>query len=543
MAETPLCDLPATELRQRIGTKEISPVALLDSCLERIEAVNPTLNAITATCIDRARAEAKQAEAAVRAGDALGPLHGLPIGIKDLQLTQGLRTTFGSPLFADHVPAEDERTVAAVRAAGAIVVGKTNVPEWGAGANTRNPVYGATGNPFDPARTCGGSSGGSAVALATSMLPLATGSDTGGSLRTPASFCGVVGFRPSPGLVPSERRGLGWTPISVLGPMGRTVADTCLLLSAMAANDARDPLAGPVDPGAFAVPQAVDLATLDVAVSEDLGFAPLSADIRAVFRERIPAFSGSFRSCTTADPDMRGADDAFEVIRGANFLAQHGTRYRETPDQLGPNIIANLEQALNYDLADFARAHANQTRIYRAFQAFLADHDVLICPAAAVSPFPWEQLYVDAIDGVELRTYFHWLALSYGLTLTGHPVCVIPCGVDRLGLPFGIQIAGRRGADRFVLGVAHALEQALAGDPATARPIPPDDASARRASASQLAVDLDAGREARIQLQRVDRPRTARVPQRRQVRAGRAGDIDVEIGYRIGLEELGLGVR
>lgn len=472
MSDPALADRPATELRRLIGQKAISPVELLDACLARIEAANPKLNAIVATSIDRARKEAEAAEKAVRAGEPLGPLHGLPIGIKDLQLTAGLKTTFGSPLFADYVPEEDERIVAAVRAAGAIVVGKTNTPEWGAGANTRNDVYGATGNPFDPELTCAGSSGGSAVALATSMLPLATGSDTGGSLRTPAAYCGVVGFRPSPGLVPSERRGLGWTPISVQGPMGRDVADTALLLSAIASDDRRDPLAGPVDPAAFRRLEEVDPATLRVAVSEDLGFAPVASEIRTLFRHRVERFKGLFGSCEAVSPDMDGADEAFEVIRAASFLAQHGKRFEETPEKLGPNVRANVEEARGYDLGHFARAHAAQTRIYRAFQAFFADRDLLICPAAAVSPFPWKQLYVEEIEGARLRTYFHWLALAYGLTLTGHPVCVIPCGRDAKGLPFGLQVCGPRGADRFTLAAAQALEQALARDPETARPIP-----------------------------------------------------------------------
>lgn len=468
-----VCELAAVELRRRIGRKELSPVDLLESCIARIERVNPTLNAMVATCFERARAEAKAAERAVLHGETLGPLHGLPVGIKDLQLTEGLRTTFGSPLFADHVPDADERVVAAVRRVGAIVVGKTNTPEWGAGANTRNPVYGATGNPFDPERTCAGSSGGSAVALATSMVPIATGSDTGGSLRTPAAYCGVVGFRPSPGVVPSERRGLGWTPISVLGPMGRTVEDTTLLLSAMVADDSRDPFAGPLDTEGYARPPDVDLASLRVAGSPDLGFAPVAQAVRALFAERIERFGHLFRSVEQAAPDMAGADQAFEVIRAASFLSQHLERYRTTPDQLGPNVRANVEQGLTMSLADFASGHAAQTRIYRSAQRFFQEFDVLICPAAAVSPFPWQQLYVDEIDGVQLRTYFHWLALAYGLTLIGHPVAVIPCGVDEQGLPFGIQICGPRGRDRFVLGVAHALEQALAGMPETARPIPP----------------------------------------------------------------------
>src|SRR5579871_12061 len=248
---TELCDLSAVELRGLIGRKSISPVELLASCLARIEAVNPALNAITATCIDRAKTEAKAAEKAVLAGDDLGPLHGLPIGIKDLNETGGLKTTWGSPIYKDYVPEKDERMVAAVRRAGAILVGKTNVPEFGAGANTNNPVWGPTGNPFDPARICGGSSGGSAVALATSMLPICTGSDTGGSLRIPAAFCGIVGYRPSVGLIASEKRLVGWTPITTQGPMGRNVADTLLLLQAQVSADSRDPLAAPVDPAAF----------------------------------------------------------------------------------------------------------------------------------------------------------------------------------------------------------------------------------------------------------------------------------------------------
>ncbi|MEO1018532.1 MAG: amidase family protein [Pseudomonadota bacterium] len=467
-----LCDLSAVELRRLIGTKAISPVAVLESCLERIDAVNPKLNAITATCIDRARAEAKTAETAALEGEALGPLHGLPIGIKDLQETEGVTTTFGSKLYEHNVPARDERTVAAVRRAGAIVVGKTNVPEWGAGANTNNPVYGATGNPFAPDLICGGSSGGAAVALATSMLPLATGSDTGGSLRTPAAYCGVVGFRSTPGLVPSERRGHGWTPISVLGPMGRTVADTCLLLSAMVDSDTRDPFAHAVEPDDFVTPVPTDLASLHLALSEDLGFAPVAQTIRETFRERAPLVGTHFKSTSDTAPLLKGADEIFETIRAVNFLASHHERYENNPESLGPNTRANYEQGMAMSLADFAHAHMAQTKLYREAQAFFNEVDVLICPGAAVSPFPWTQLYVEEIDGQKLRTYFHWLAITYGLTLLGHPVAAIPCGLDAHGLPFGIQICGPKNADRFVLGVAHALELALAANPATARPVP-----------------------------------------------------------------------
>src|SRR6266478_2507742 len=310
-----LCDTGAVELRRMIGAKEISPVELLDSCLGRIERVNPAVNAVTAMCVERAKSEAEAAERAVMSGARLGPLHGLPIGIKDLNETAGLRTTWGSPLYADHVPAKDERMVAAVRSAGAIVVGKTNVPEWGAGANTKNPVYGATGNPFDPKRICGGSSGGSAVALATSMLPICTGSDTGGSLRIPAAFCGIVGFRPSVGLVASERRPVGWTPITTQGPMGRSVEDTLLLLRAQISDDSRDPLAFSVDPADFETIRPIDLGGLRVAVSDDLGFMPLDPRIRATFRERIDLVKSVFRSCEWRNPEMADADEAFGSLR------------------------------------------------------------------------------------------------------------------------------------------------------------------------------------------------------------------------------------
>src|SRR5215468_2063911 len=280
MSNEELVALSAVELRRRIGTKEISPVELLDACLERIEEVNSAVNAVTAMSLKRARQEAKAAEAAVRRGESLPPLHGLPTGIKDLEETKDLLTTYGSPLYRDYVPAYDNVMVGRVRGAGAIVVGKTNVPEFGAGSNSRNPVWGATGNPFNPMLNPGGSSGGSAVALATDMLPVCTGSDTGGSLRNPAAFCGVVGFRPSPGMVAVERRPMGWTPISVLGPMGRSVADTCLLFATQVGCHDSDPLSFPIHGEVFAEPWAVDLGSLKVAWSEDFGGVPVEKGIR-----------------------------------------------------------------------------------------------------------------------------------------------------------------------------------------------------------------------------------------------------------------------
>lgn len=469
---TELCDLSAVELRRRIGTKEVSPVEALDSCLARIEAANDTLNAVVAMAAERARDEAKAAEKAVRDGEDLGPLHGLPIGIKDLNATAGLRTTYGSLLYEDNVPEEDERLVAAIREAGGIVFAKTNTPEFGAGANTRNRVYGATGNPFDPVLTCGGSSGGSAAALAAGMMPLASGSDFGGSLRTPAGFCGVVGFRPTPGVVPHELRQVGLSPLPVQGPMGRTVADAALLLSAMVDWDARDPYSGPVDLTLEQAPQTIDLSSLRIAVSEDLGTAPVDNDIRAVFRARVDRMKRFFATCDSRDPDLGSVHEVFEVLRGVNFIAAHKERIENHRDRLGPNVIDNTDRALAYTAADVAWASIEQTKIYRRFLALMDEVDVLICPTCAVSPFPHEEWSVKQINGEPMDTYMRWLTLTYGITMTTHPVAVIPCGVDHKGLPFGIQIVGRYQDDARLLQIAHSIEQAFATDGELARPIP-----------------------------------------------------------------------
>ncbi len=467
-----LCDHSAILLRRMIGDGEISPLELFASCRQRIEQVNGTVNALVAECFARGESEAKEAERAVRQGDPLGGLHGLPIGIKDLAVTAGLRTTYGSPQFTDFIPEKDERQVMAVRDSGAIVIGKTNTPEFGAGANTVNPVYGATGNPFDPTKTCAGSSGGSAVALATGMVPLATGSDMGGSLRNPAAFCGVVGMRPTPGAVADETALLGYSPLSVQGPMARNVADLALLFQAMVEPDPRDPLACPVKKDAlFPLPE-IDLGDLKVVVSEDLGFAPIDHEIRATFNNAIGAIEPLFASAERANPPMDGADEAFEVNRAISFVAAHKQIYYEDPDILGPNIIANVEQGLLMSMTDVANGMTAHTRIYRQFVGFMEDFDILICPAMSVSPFPHGQLYPNEINGEPLRTYFHWLALAYGLTLTSHPVVCLPCGLDHQGMPFGIQICGKRGGDARVLAIAHALEAALQSLDDLRRPTP-----------------------------------------------------------------------
>lgn len=474
-----LCDSGAVELRRLLTARTISPVELLESCLSRIAAINPAVNAVVTLDVSGARGAAKAAEAAILRGEDRGALHGLPVLIKDTQDTAGLRTTYGSPLLSDNVPAADQGSVARLRAAGAIIFGKTNTPEWAAGGNTRNPVFGATGNPFDPMRSAAGSSGGSAVALACGMAPLASGSDTGGSLRNPAGFSGIVGMRPSYGLVASEKRVFGWSNLSTDGPMARNVADTALMLSVMASDDVRDPLAytlpgEPVRSRAerWAAPQPAELGRLRLAFTEDFGFAPTEQAIRRVFRHRVGKLAPLFGQCREATPDCSGADDAFAVLRAGMFLATHGKNYKERPDMLGPNVRANVEEGLSYTLEDHARATTTQTRIYRAWQSFFETTDVLISPTITLSPRPWSELYPAEIDGAPTKSYFHWLALAYAVTLTGHPAISIPLGRDEAGLPFGLQIVGPRGGDAIVLSVAARVEAAFAGDAQLCRPVP-----------------------------------------------------------------------
>ncbi len=471
MAEA--CDLTALEARRRIGLKQLSPSELLASCLGRIDKTNAAVNAVVAWDADAALRQARAVEAALQAGDALGPLAGLPIGIKDLQATAGLTTTSGSLLFKGHVPSEDEYSVANVRRAGGVILAKTNTPEFGAGSNTRNRVYGATGNPFAPDKTSAGSSGGSAAALALGQVPLATGSDYGGSLRTPAAFCGVVGFRPSPGIVPYPDRAAGLLPFSVTGPMGRTVADAHLLLTAQMDADRRDPFSSD---DVRRIPRQLtgaDLARLRVAVSADLGCAPVDRAIAGVFLARVQRFGHVFREVQHRAPDFTDVHEAFETLRGVNFLAAHRERLLQHKALLDRNVIDNTERALRMSVVDVSRAHVAQSKLAKRFLAFFAEVDALICPAASVSPFPHAQLFVEEINGEKMATYMSWLAITYAPTMALACAVALPCGLDHCGMPFGIQVIGPRGGDAHILQVAHALESVLAQDPDTARPVPP----------------------------------------------------------------------
>ena len=471
----------AVELRRLIGARQLSPLELMDACIDRIETLNPKVNAICATDFDRAREQARAAEARMMAGDELPLLHGLPIGIKDLQDTQGLLTTYGNVGFRHHVPAADNGLVARLRRAGAIVTAKTNVPDMGAGANTRNPVWGVTGNPFDPVLNAGGSSGGSAAALALDMLPLCTGSDTGGSLRIPASLCGVVGLRPSPGMVANDARPLGWSMISVLGPMARTVEDTAFMMAACTGADPRDPLSWAPPGQAWPLPE-VDLAGLRVGWTEDFGVCPVDAMVRRAFRARVEALTPLVRSCEPVTLDMAEADRVFDIIRAESFIAAFADTYRTAPETLGPNVRANVELAANISLADRAWAHLEQTRIARRFAEAMERFDLIIAPVTPVSPFPWTRLYAESVAGVPARNYYHWLGLTYVVTLATNPALSLPCGVDERGMPFGLQIVGRLRGDVALLGAARALERAWQDQPQLRRPVP-DEARLRASNA------------------------------------------------------------
>lgn len=465
--------LNAIEARRLIGAKQLSPSELLEDCLARIEQVNPIVNAMVTVATERARAEAQRADQAVVAGQALGPLHGLPVAIKDIQLTEGIRTTFGSTDFAEYVPRQDAGIVARIRAAGAIVIGKTNIPEFSIGANTINRLFGATGNPFDPTLTCGGSSGGSAVAVACEMAPLATGSDHGGSLRIPACYSGVVGHRSSPGVVPFEERTLTQTFYAVQGPMARNVADAALLQSVIAGRDAsarRDPMAFPLDAERFAQLSRVDLGRLRVGVSADLGGVLVSKSIRRTFAERVEAMSGCFASCEPADIDLTAAPDVDWALRQDVFAAQYARTAPRWDEGFNPNIRQTYDAALRTEMVDIALARRNQVDLYQHLAAAFDRFDLILCPGVSISPFPWTQLNPEVIDNQPVTNYMAWLNLTAAITVVGHPVTALPCGLDEAGMPFGIQVIGPMYGDHLVLSAAHALEQHNAADSRLARP-------------------------------------------------------------------------
>ncbi|MDI3419437.1 amidase [Streptomyces luteolus] len=457
------CLLDATELAARIRRRELSAREVVTAHLERIERLNPRLNALVTVDADGALAAAARADEQLVRGDATGPLHGLPIAFKDTHLTRGMRTTHGSPLFADHVPDEDELLVSRIQSAGAIRIGKTNVPEFAAGSHTFNTVFGATRNPYDTGRSAGGSSGGAAAALAAGLQPLADGSDMGGSLRNPASFCNVVGLRPTPGRVPALPAANLWETLAVAGPMGRSVADVALLLSVMAGPDARSPLSlDSPEPAAFRAPLTrADLTRLRVAWAPDLGGrVPVDRDVRDVFAAQRTVFEELGAHVEEDCPDLDGAEEVFRTLRAQEFHLGLGPLLDQHPDAFKPSLVRNIEAGRDLTGADIARAHAEHTRIHLAATAFFERYDVLLAPVSQVTPFDVDAEYPQTIDGVPQHTYLDWMRSAYFLSVLGAPALAVPAGFTPGGLPVGLQIVGRPRAERAVLEIGAVYETA-----------------------------------------------------------------------------------
>ncbi len=468
---TEICSLSAVELARRVRARDLSARDVVGAYLKRIADINPRVNAIVTLVADRAMEHAAAADEAQARGEALGPLHGLPIAHKDLQPTRGIRTTFGSPIYRDFVPDEDSLLVERARSAGAIAIGKTNTPEFGAGSQTFNPVFGATLNPYDPTKTCGGSSGGAAVALACNMLPLADGSDMGGSLRNPASFCGVVGLRTSPGRVPVWPSMAAWSPLSVDGPMGRSVEDVALLLSAIAGPDSRSPIALD-DPGAmFSAPLDRDFKGVRVAWWRDLGGLPVDPRVRAVVDHQRGIFESLGCIVEEAEPRFAGFDAVFKTLRAMAFLIGVAERVRGRHDQVKDTILWEIERGERLTPAEIARAEGIRTELYHRMRRFMDTYEFFVLPVAQVPPFDVNEPYVTEIDGVAMETYIDWMKSCYYISVVGNPAISVPAGFTPEGLPVGLQIVARHRDDWGLLQIAHAFECARAE---IRRPMLPD---------------------------------------------------------------------
>lgn len=456
----------AREMAAAVRDRRISARELLDLHLSRIAERNPELHAIVSLDVERARAGAAAADQHLASGRPVGPLHGLPFAFKDTHAVAGWRTTYGSPLFVDHVPAADELLVERIRRAGVVTIGRTNVPEFAAGSHTFNRLFGTTRNPVDPSRSAGGSSGGAAAALAAGMVPLADGSDMGGSLRNPASFCGVVGLRPSLGRVPEWPRLNQWETTSVGGPLARDVADLALLLSVIAGPDPRAPLALGEPGVAFAPPASGPLGRgpavlrgLRVALAPDLGGA-LEVDhaVAAVVEAAGRTLAAARASVASAWPDLATADDTFRTLRAWHFQASYGELLARHPDDFKPSLADNIRAGASLTGADVARAYAQRTQLGETMRLFFGTHDVLVLPVSQVPPFPAEQEFPTAINGKEMASYLDWMRSAYVITVTGCPAIAVPAGTTPDGLPVGIQIVARHGAEAFLLEVAAAFE-------------------------------------------------------------------------------------
>ena len=450
----------ARALAALLADRDVSAVEVMGAFLGQIERVNSSVNAIvTLRPAEELLADAAAADRKLAAGDAVGPLHGLPIAIKDLSLTRGLRTTFGSTLYRNFVPTSDELYVERLRRAGAIVIGKTNTPEFGAGSQTFNALFGATRNPYDLGKTCGGSSGGGAAALACGMLPLADGTDLGGSLRNPASFCNVVGLRPSPGRVPRLHARAADT-LGVHGPMARSVDDLALLLSVMAGPDARDAQSLSEPGRVFYDVGERDFGGVRVAWSENLARYPVEPAVTAVCNAARSVFAGLGCDVVDEEPNLDGVDELFQTLRAAGYAAALARDLERGREHLKDTVVWNVEQGLKLTPADLERAASIESALDTRVAAFFAAHEFLVLPTVQVLPFPVELDWPRQVAGTAMHTYVDWMASCYAISCLRVPAISVPCGFSPQGLPVGLQIVGRRGSDRAVLQLARAFERA-----------------------------------------------------------------------------------
>lgn len=456
------CYSSSRVMAKAVADKEISARELMELHLARIAEVNPDVNAIVSLDEERARVGAAEADEQTARGEPLGPLHGLPHAFKDTHEVAGWRTTFGSPLRADHVPKRDELIVERIRAAGVVTIGKTNVPEWAAGSHTFNPIFGTTYNPYDLTRSAGGSSGGAGAALASGMLPLADGSDMGGSLRNPASFNNVVGLRPSVGRVPSWPSTNGWELTSTGGPMARTVDDVAYLLSVIAGPSPRAPLSLESAGATFAAPLAdADLTGIRIALSVDLGGAfAVDHAVADVVRAQAGVFEAGGAVVEDAHPVLHSADAAFRTLRAWVFHHRFRTLLDKRPDAFKASLRENILAGAHLTGDDIARAYQQLTSIHDRMRAFFETHDVLALPVSQVPPFSADDEYPADINGVPQDTYLDWMRSAYLITVTGCPAISVPAGFTEQGWPVGIQLVGPVRGERRLLEIAHGFEQA-----------------------------------------------------------------------------------
>jgi amidase len=453
-----LCDLSAVELAAKIRRKEVSAREVIAAHLKRIERLNPKVNAIVTLVADRAIADAARADEVTARGGQIGVLHGLPVAHKDLVDTAGIRTTRGSLFYRDHIPDRDALIVTRIRAAGAITCGKTNTPEFGAGSQTFNRVFGATRNPYDPTKTCGGSSGGAAVAVACGMLPIADGSDTGGSLRNPASFCNVVGFRTTPGRVASEST--AWSPLSVSGPMARSVSDVALFLSAIAGPNPQNPLSIDEDGTRFRDRLDRSFKGTRVAWWKGLGGIPFEPEIRAVIDSNRRVFESLGCTVVEDEPDFAGVAEAFPALRYAANYSRSAPLIHDRAEWVKDTIKYEVAQAEQLTAADVGRALTRQSQMYDQSRQFFERYDYFVLPVTQVAPFDVNVPYPTEISGTPMKSYIDWMRSCWYVTFMANPAISVPAGFTPTGLPVGIQIVGRHRDDWSVLQLAYAFEQA-----------------------------------------------------------------------------------